>query len=62
MQTELKEFRCPKCPTLSRGALLFRAEGEAVVEIKCPRCKNVVVINFDTMDFEEAKEMVKAND
>lgn len=39
-----REVRCPHC-----GRLLFRArEGEiAEIEIKCDRCRNIVVIVTD---------------
>lgn len=39
-----QEVRCPKC-----GRLLFRYEGKlaAEVEVKCRRCKAVVLVKSD---------------
>ena len=42
MAEDLREFRCPNCPPMIGGALLFKAAGNAVVETKCPRCKSIV--------------------
>jgi len=37
VHAELKEQRCPRC-----GALLFRADAEGEVEIKCRKCGYMV--------------------
>lgn len=37
VQGELEEQRCPRC-----GALLFRADAEGQVEIKCRKCGYMV--------------------
>ena len=37
VHAELKEQRCPRC-----GALLFRADAEGPVEIKCRKCGHMV--------------------
>jgi predicted RNA-binding Zn-ribbon protein involved in translation (DUF1610 family) len=65
MDTKLTEFRCPYCPPIVKGALLFKAAGNAIVQTNCPRCgKKYVTIEVNTvrMDYEEAKKMVMAND
>jgi len=36
-KARLKQERCPKC-----HALLFRADAEGVIEIKCRKCSYVV--------------------
>jgi phage FluMu protein Com len=60
---KLIAFRCPQCPPVLHGALLFKAEGNAVIEIKCPRCKKIVVIEINNnYSFEEAMQMAKGND
>jgi len=60
----MDEFRCSVCPPIVRGAMLFKAEGKATIEIKCPKCKQIAVIEVNTAEdeYEAAKEMAKAND
>jgi len=36
-KARLKQERCPKC-----GALLFRADAEGAIEIKCRKCSYIV--------------------
>jgi phage FluMu protein Com len=47
MKEKLLEVRCPKCPPIVRGALLFKAAGDAVIETKCPRCGEIVKIKVE---------------
>jgi len=62
MDAKLKKYRCPKCTT-SLGALLLKASGNAIVQLKCWRCKNFVEIEINTgpEEYEDAKELAKAN-
>jgi phage FluMu protein Com len=63
MDTKLTEFRCPQCPPIVRGALLFKGVGNALIEIKCPKCGRLVTIEINNgiIDYATAKEMAKAN-
>lgn len=35
----MKEIRCPVC-----GRKLLEIDGQATISIKCPKCKNIVLI------------------
>lgn len=54
----MTEVRC-EC-----GKLLFKASGAAQIQIKCPRCKEIRLIELNTrMNEEQArKELVGATD
>lgn len=35
----MNEIRCPYC-----NKLLLKAKGELIIEIKCPKCKEIIKI------------------
>jgi phage FluMu protein Com len=46
-ESDLTRIECPVC-----GSLLFRAriEGEAMIEIKCDRCRSLRFLSFPVVD------------
>ena len=38
-RAKMKEIRCPVC-----GRKLLEIDGQATISIKCPKCKNIVLI------------------
>ena len=50
----MQDFRCQHC-----RRLLAKVDGDAIVEIKCPRCKGMNVYNkeiFITIEERDGKE------